>query len=81
MDPDLPESERQDSKQLLGMLACAKRSLKWTEIQGAVSIDMENRTVDFEGQRFRIDSKTLCGSLVEIRRDGSVELVHVTAKQ
>jgi hypothetical protein len=73
--------EHEDAQQLLGLLVSAKRSLKWTEIQGAISIDVIARTVDFDGRCLRVDSKDLCGSLVEIRPGGTVELVHMTAKQ
>ena len=65
---------------LLGWLVCTKRPLKWHEIQGAKSIDIGRRSVEMERRRFRVDSKDLCGSLVEIRGDGAVELVHLTAK-
>src|SRR5438105_2793080 len=74
------DSERQGSKTLLSWLVCAKRSISWREIQGAKSIDVETQWVDFERLRFRVDSKDLRGSLVEIRSDGTVELVHLTAK-
>ncbi|KAK0669911.1 hypothetical protein QBC41DRAFT_318787 [Cercophora samala] len=74
------ESEQHGSRMLLSWLVCAKRSLKWHEIQGAKSIDLEIKSVDFRRLRFRVDSKDLCGSLVEIRSDGTVELVHLTAK-
>jgi len=65
---------------LLNWLVCAKRSMKWYEIQGAKSIDVEEQSVNYRKLRFRVDSKDLCGSLVEIRFDGTVELVHLTAK-
>ncbi|KAK4196326.1 hypothetical protein QBC40DRAFT_351857 [Triangularia verruculosa] len=74
------ESEQRGSRMLLSWLVCAKRSMKWHEIQGAKSIDVATETVDFRRLRFRVDSKDLCGSLVEIRSDGTVELVHLTAK-
>jgi len=78
---DDESTEHEDAKQLLGLLVCAKRSLKWTEIQGAISIDLDTKIVDFDGRCFRADSKDLCGSLVEVRPGGIVELVHMTAKQ
>jgi hypothetical protein len=65
---------------LLTWLVCAKRSMKWHEIQGAKSINVDRLSVDYHKLRFRVDSKDLCGSLVEIRFDGTVELVHLTAK-
>jgi len=73
-------SVKEDATRLLGWLVCAKRPLKWHEIQGAISIDLEAQDVDFEERRLRVDSKDLCGSLVEKRTDGSIELVHLTAK-
>ncbi|KAF2178019.1 hypothetical protein K469DRAFT_601007, partial [Zopfia rhizophila CBS 207.26] len=78
---DPRSSQRDDAKQLLGLLICAKRSVKWHEIQGAVSIDSERKTVDFDGRSFRVDSKALGGSLIEIRPNGVVELVHMTARE
>jgi hypothetical protein len=65
---------------ILGWLACAKRPLKWHEIQGAVSTDLQTQQVDLERRKLRVDAKDLCGSLVERHSDGTVELVHLTAK-
>ena len=36
--------------------------------------------MDFEDRQLRVSSKDLCGSLVEIHHDGTVELVHLTAR-
>lgn len=73
-------SVKEDAARLLGWLVCAQRPLKWHEIQGAISIDLEAQDVDFEERGLRVDSKDLCSSLVEKGIDGSVELVHLTAK-
>lgn len=78
---DDESTESADAKLLLGLLVCAKRSLQWTEIQSAISTDLEAMNVDFEGRSFLVDSKELCGSLVEVRPGGKVELVHTTVKQ
>jgi len=59
---------------------CARRPLKISEIQGAVSIDLDREIVDFDGRRLRDDVRDLCGCLVDVR-DGNFELVHTTAKQ
>jgi len=64
---------------ILGWVVCAKRPLEMHEIQGAVSIDLEGKSVDFDGRRLRDDVKELCGCLVDVR-DGKLELVHTTAK-
>lgn len=68
------------ASKLLGWLVCARRPLKWHEIQGAIAIDLETQTIDFEKRKLWVDSKHLCGSLVEIRAGGTIELVHTTAK-
>ncbi len=72
--------EKAASETLLRWLVCAKRTLKWHEIQATKSIDIESQSVDVERRRFRDNSKDLCGSLVEIRDGGRVEFVHTTAK-
>jgi hypothetical protein len=71
---------KEDISSLLGWLTCAKRSLKWHEIQIMKSIDLDAESVEFERHKFRVSPKDLCQSLVEIQPDDTVELVHVTAK-
>jgi hypothetical protein len=44
------------------------------------AINLEEQIIDHEHQRFLVAPKDLCESLVEIRSDGSLELVHLTAK-
>ena len=70
-----------DTLQLLSLIVCSKRTLKWFEVQGAVAIDLEVQSVDYDGRMFRVDAKDLCGSLVEVRQSGNVELVHATARR
>jgi len=76
----LPRSRSDNAKKLLGWLTCAKRTLKWCEVQGAVSVDFDNGTMSSDLQ-FQEDCKDLCASLVERSSDGSVALVHSTAKR
>lgn len=54
--------------------------MKWREIQGAISIDLQEMSIDVD-RRFVDGSKDLAGSLVELLPDGSVDLVHSTAKR
>ncbi|RDW70893.1 uncharacterized protein DSM5745_08404 [Aspergillus mulundensis] len=77
---DQDESRAKYARKVLGWLVCGKRSLKWHEIQGAISTDIDTRTIDFENRKLSVDSKQLFGSLVEIQDGGEVELVHTTAK-
>jgi hypothetical protein len=74
-------TQRKDAKQLLRLIVCSKRSLKWYEIQSAVSLDLKQANYDFKGLSFAGEAKDVCGSLVEIGPTGSVELVHSTAKR
>ncbi|KAF2642210.1 hypothetical protein P280DRAFT_449775 [Massarina eburnea CBS 473.64] len=76
----VPRSRSDNAKMLLGWLTCAKRTLRWCEIQGAVSIDLEDGTMSSDLQ-FQEDCKDLCASLVERSSDGSVALVHSTTKR
>ncbi|PVH98773.1 hypothetical protein DM02DRAFT_673149 [Periconia macrospinosa] len=74
-------TKESNPKKLLSWMVCAKRPLKWREIQCAVSIDLDEQTVDWKDGRFPVDSKDLCGSLVEIHSDDTVNLVHHTARR
>lgn len=67
-------------RKILGWIVCAKRPLRWREIQGAICIDMEQQLVDYDKQI--LDSpKGLFTALVEIQADGTVEVVHGTARE
>jgi hypothetical protein len=68
------------AQKLLGWMVCARRPLKWHEIQGAVSIDPVEQTIDFDGRKLRIHIRDLCGSLIQVLPGDRVELVHSTAK-
>ena len=77
---DTNDSEWKIAQQLLGWMVCARRPLKWPEIQGAVSMDPEEQTINFDDRQLRIHIKDLCGSLIQILPGDRVELVHGTAK-
>jgi len=67
-------------RKLLGWMVCAKRPLKWREIQAAVSIDPNEQTVDFDSRSLRSSVEEYCGSLIQVLSGDRVELVHTTAK-
>ena len=73
-------NERQTAQKLLGWISCSKRPLKWHEIQGAVSINIEEQSVDFEGRRLCTNIRDLCGSLIDVLPGDTVQLVHNTAR-
>ena len=73
-------AQRDEALELLGWLVYAKRSLKMHEVQTLRSVDFEKSTVEFEQRKLRVHPKDLCESLVDVREDGSIELVHTTAR-
>jgi hypothetical protein len=73
-------AERDQAFTLLGWVVTAKRPLTWPEIQGAVSIDIENQIVDFDERSLVVDIGALCGSLVEKLPGDRIELVHTSAR-
>jgi hypothetical protein len=72
---------RAAAAKLLALIVCAKRPLRWHEIQGAFAISLDDATVDFENRRLRVDAKELCGSLINLHACGTIELVHTTARK
>lgn len=73
-------AERDQALTILGWVVTAKRPLTWPEIQGAVSIDIDEESVDFKYRSLVVDVGELCGSLVEKLAGGRIELVHTSAK-
>lgn len=67
---------------LLSLLVCAKRPLRWYEIQGFFAFDQDDEAefVDHDARKLRDDPMDLCMSLIERHLDDSVRLVHPTAK-
>jgi hypothetical protein len=61
-------------------VVCAKRPLKWKEIQAAVSINPDEQSIDWQKQKLRSDIHEYCGSLIEVLPGERVELIHTTAK-
>jgi hypothetical protein len=68
------------AQEILGWVVCAKRPLRWREIQGAVCIDLENQCLNYEKEMAE-SPKGLFASLVELQVDGTVQLVHETARK
>ncbi|PLB50321.1 hypothetical protein P170DRAFT_405285 [Aspergillus steynii IBT 23096] len=67
-------------EEILGWIVCARRPLRWEEIQGAVCTNPECQS--FDALRRLADSpREIFASLVECYPDGTVDLVHGTARQ
>jgi hypothetical protein len=75
------QEERDDAMLLLGWLTFAKQPLKWREIQVMKSFNRDKGLVDMELFQFRVEPKDLCESFVEVTEDGTVELVHLSARE
>ncbi|KAI0105552.1 WD40 repeat-like protein [Nemania sp. FL0031] len=79
----------EDATKILGWIACARRHLRWREIQSLFCIDPIKGTVDYEGKRLRVSGKDVCGSFIEVRHatgkgagpEDTVVIVHNTARQ
>ncbi|KAH8586238.1 hypothetical protein B0O99DRAFT_644911 [Bisporella sp. PMI_857] len=65
---------------VLGWIVCAKRPLRWREIQGALSINLDQQHIDYD-KKLLASPKELFGSLVELDSDGTVQLIHATARE
>ncbi|RQM06601.1 hypothetical protein DH86_00001229, partial [Scytalidium sp. 3C] len=68
------------AKKLLGWMVCAKRPLRWNEIQGAVSMNAAEQTIDFDQRKLRVHIKDICGSLIQVMPGDRLQLVHSTAR-
>ncbi|KAF2141617.1 uncharacterized protein K452DRAFT_271241 [Aplosporella prunicola CBS 121167] len=79
-DDSVSSQQERSSKILLELVVCTKRPLAWHEIQGAISVDLIERIVD-ETRRLTGDWKDWGSSLLELRSDESVDLVHSSAKK
>ena len=73
------------SREILGMIGFSKRTLKTYDIQGALSVNTSNRTLNYKARCLRPDAasviRELCSVIVELRSDQSVEFIHTTARQ
>jgi hypothetical protein len=76
-----PKKIIQRSKQILGMIAAARRSLYLHEVQGALAINLANKDVNFEERQLRTHLKDICGSLIELQGDRRIQFIHPTAKE
>lgn len=75
------DGERKEAERLLNWIVCAKRPLRWHEVQGAVAIDIDVGEVDIKSHLVYDNAKDICGSLVTILKDRSITMVHGTARQ
>ncbi|RYC95704.1 hypothetical protein BFJ63_vAg1517 [Fusarium oxysporum f. sp. narcissi] len=69
------------SKLLFGWLICAKRPLKWHEMQAILCFDADKLRIDFENDMLRQDMERYLGSIVHVLDGGHIRLIHSTARR
>ena len=75
------EKTQERIKRILEIILTARRPLRIHELQGALSIRIQDMSVEFMRRRSMTPFNELCGPLVEVHADDAVSLVHPTAKQ
>ena len=69
------------AKLALDLIVTATRSVKVHDLQGALSIRIEDRSIEYGQRRSVKPLDELLGPMVEIHPDDKVALVHPTAKE
>jgi hypothetical protein len=75
------ETHWQMAKLLLGWLVCAKRLLKWHEMQSILSYDPVSQRVGFDNKMLRQNAKKYLGSLVDVLDGDHIRIIHSTARR
>ena len=79
LEQSLGPKQQEIAHKLFGWMVCAKRPLKWQEIQAAISIDANGETIDFDRRGLK-SSVEDCGPLIQVLSGDRVEFMHNTAK-
>ncbi|RGP79328.1 early growth response 1-b, partial [Fusarium longipes] len=74
------EAKWQRSKSLFGWLVCAKRPLKWHEMQAILSFNQRDLQVDFENKMLRQDVEKYLGSIIHVLDGDNIRLIHSSAR-
>ncbi|KAF4957211.1 hypothetical protein FGADI_3276 [Fusarium gaditjirri] len=69
------------SKLLFGWLICAKRPLRWHEMQAILCFNPYKLHIDFENNMLRQDMEKYLGSIVHVLDGGYIRLIHSTARR
>ena len=65
---------------ILGWLVVAQRPLKWDEVQCLKAMNLDKDSVEYNRKKFIVTPKDLFHSLVDWRKDGTIQLVHPSAR-
>jgi hypothetical protein len=69
------------AKLVLEAVVSARSPLKLHEVQAILSVRLDDKSIDLENRRYVDHLKVLCGPIVEVAPDDTVDLVHSTAKK
>jgi hypothetical protein len=75
------EKSRRRARFILEVITSATRTLHSHEIQGALSIRLEDQSIDFARRRSIDPLNDVCGPIIEIHANGVVDMIHPTAKR
>ena len=82
-----PGPQQRGAKHIIEWVLCARRPLKWREVQATFFIDPTCGSADHQGRCVRKSCKSLCGSLVDVQNDStgveaesSLHIVHDSAR-
>ena len=65
--------------EVLGWVVCAKRPLTYYELQGILSFNADEQTMDMDLNMLRHEVEDMLGSLVHVVPGHGVDLIHETA--
>jgi len=70
------------AKKIFGLLAGAKRPLKWYELQAALSLEDSSGEIqmDYHSNMLRNDIRETCGTLVQVVQKNRVVFIHSTTR-
>jgi hypothetical protein len=71
------------AKKIFGLLAGAKRPLKWHELQAALSLEVSPSgevSMDYHSNQLCNEIRDTCGTLVQVVKQNRVEFIHSTTR-
>jgi hypothetical protein len=71
----------QKARLLLGWLVCAKRPLKWHEMQSILSYDPDKQKIDFDKEMLRQNVHRYLGSLIHVLDGDHIRIIHSSARE
>ncbi|KAF3057116.1 Vegetative incompatibility protein HET-E-1 [Daldinia childiae] len=68
------------ARRILLLMVCARRPLRWREVQAAISISLDEQALDSTRRLSQgSDVTEICGSLIEVLPGDCVDFIHTTA--